>query len=310
MVFSLDNEPDLWSSTHAEVHPSPVTYTELANRNIDYATAIKRVWPTAKVTGPVNYGFYGFENAAGRARRRRQGRLPRLVPRPDEGGRHHGRACASSTTSTCTGTPRPPAAACASPAPTPAPRSWRPASRRPARCGTRPTSRRSWITTDYGYGAIRLIPRTKDRIAAHYPGTGIAFTEWNYGGGGHISGAIACADVLGIFGREGVDLATYWPLQSDESYAYGAFARLPQLRRRRRPLRRHLGAGHHERHDQLERVRRHRRGQPQPGGHRGHQQGHHGQDDVGEDHRRADLRPRQDLHADRRLADAAGRGRR
>ncbi len=61
VVFSLDNEPDLWSSTHAEVHPSAVTYTELANRNIDYATAIKRVWPTAKVTGPVNYGFYGFE---------------------------------------------------------------------------------------------------------------------------------------------------------------------------------------------------------------------------------------------------------
>ncbi len=30
--------------------------------------------------------------------------------------------------------------------------------------------------------------------------------------------------MLGIFGREGVDLATYWPLQSNESYAYGAFA--------------------------------------------------------------------------------------
>ena len=40
-MLSLDNEPDLWSSTHAEVHPSAVTYAELANRNIDYATAIK-----------------------------------------------------------------------------------------------------------------------------------------------------------------------------------------------------------------------------------------------------------------------------
>mgnify|MGYP001290558839 CR=1 FL=1 len=34
VVFSLDNEPDLWASTHAEVHPSAVGYTELANRNI------------------------------------------------------------------------------------------------------------------------------------------------------------------------------------------------------------------------------------------------------------------------------------
>ena len=76
----LDNEPDLWSYTHAEVHPSPVTYAELVKRNIDYATAIKSVWPTAKVAGPVNYGFYGFETLAGGAGRG-QWQLPRLVPR-------------------------------------------------------------------------------------------------------------------------------------------------------------------------------------------------------------------------------------
>ncbi len=61
MLFSLDNEPDLWSSTHAEVHPSAVGYAELVTRNTNYAKAIKGVWPTAKVAGPVNYGFYGFE---------------------------------------------------------------------------------------------------------------------------------------------------------------------------------------------------------------------------------------------------------
>ena len=61
LIFSLDNEPDLWASTHAEVHPSPVTYAEMVKRSTDYATAIKNVWPTAKVAGPVSYGFYGFE---------------------------------------------------------------------------------------------------------------------------------------------------------------------------------------------------------------------------------------------------------
>ena len=54
----------------------------------------------------------------------------------------------------------------------------------------------SWITQDLGYGPIRLIPRMRDRIAAHYPGTGLAITEWNYGGGQHISGALATADAL------------------------------------------------------------------------------------------------------------------
>ena len=50
--------------------------------------------------------------------------------------------------------------------------------------------------------------------------TKLSFTEWNFGGGDQISGALAVADVLGIFGRYRVDLATYWPLKSDERFAY------------------------------------------------------------------------------------------
>ena len=42
------------------------------------------------------------------------------------------------------------------------------------------------------------------------PGTKTAITEYAYGGQEHINGAITQADVLGIFGREGLDLATLW----------------------------------------------------------------------------------------------------
>ena len=49
--FLLDNEPDLWSSTHAEVHPVPVTYAELVQRNMTFATAIKAVLPSVDVVG-------------------------------------------------------------------------------------------------------------------------------------------------------------------------------------------------------------------------------------------------------------------
>jgi mannan endo-1,4-beta-mannosidase len=35
-------------------------------------------------------------------------------------------------------------------------------------------------------------------------------TEYDFGGGGHISGGLAEADVLGVLGREGVYLANYW----------------------------------------------------------------------------------------------------
>src|SRR5207247_9123047 len=54
--FSLDNEPDLWSSTHAEVHPNAATYAELVQKTVAYANAIKAVAPASKVFGPVNYG--------------------------------------------------------------------------------------------------------------------------------------------------------------------------------------------------------------------------------------------------------------
>jgi len=63
----------------------------------------------------------------------------------------------------------------------------------------------------------------KEKIASGYQGTKIAFTEYNYGGGNDISGAIAQADVLGIFGREGVYAAALWPMNEDNSFIYGAF---------------------------------------------------------------------------------------
>jgi hypothetical protein len=68
---------------------------------------------------------------------------------------------------------------------------------------------------------VRLIPRMRDWVASSYPGTKLAVTEYNWGGMEHINGALAQADVLGIFGREGLDLATLWgPPGSGEPGAY------------------------------------------------------------------------------------------
>jgi hypothetical protein len=47
-------------------------------------------------------------------------------------------------------------------------------------------------------------------VQANYPGTKLAITEYNFGAPEHINGALTQADVLGIFGREGLDLATLW----------------------------------------------------------------------------------------------------
>jgi uncharacterized protein (TIGR03437 family) len=82
-----------------------------------------------------------------------------------------------------------------------------------------------WIRDPANSGAStapQLIPRLKAIINANYPGTKLAITEYSFGSLDTIAGALAQADILGIFGREGVDLATIWgpPKPTDP----GAFA--------------------------------------------------------------------------------------
>jgi hypothetical protein len=48
-------------------------------------------------------------------------------------------------------------------------------------------------------------------VANDYPGTKLAIDEYNWGGMESINGALAQADILGIFGREGLDVGTMWP---------------------------------------------------------------------------------------------------
>jgi hypothetical protein len=228
LFFSLDNEPDLWSATHAEIHPSPVTYAELVQRDITFARGIKAAWPEAQVTGPVSYGWNGYvtlQNASDRGGRdflefyldkmheaeAGEGRLLDYLDLHwyseatgdggglgvlrvnDPGTDHHDAMTSSSLVAAREQSTR---------------SLWDPN-----------YLEASWITNDVLHAPIRLIPRMLEKIAAHYPSTKLAFTEWDYGAGWHISGAIATADALGIFGREGVELASYWPLDSDESYA-------------------------------------------------------------------------------------------
>jgi hypothetical protein len=223
ILYSLDNEPDLWAHTHARIRPTgPVTYAELVGRTEEYASAIKAVAPHALVLGPVSYGWQGFV---------------RLQDAPDHGGRDfldvylasmrdaerragrrlldvldvHWYPEARGGGVRITDANNSPAVAEAR---VQAPRSlWDPT-----------YVESSWISVDARVGAIRLFPRLREKIAAHYPGTRLALTEYNYGGGDHVSGAIAQADVLGILGREGVFAAAWWELSGSSRYVDGAFA--------------------------------------------------------------------------------------
>lgn len=56
---------------------------------------------------------------------------------------------------------------------------------------------------------VRLIPRMRELIDQRCPGLGLAITEYNWGQDG-ISSALAQAEVLAVFGREGVFAAMRW----------------------------------------------------------------------------------------------------
>ena len=67
IMFSLDNEPDIWWTTHAEVFskindktPRVLSYDEFIATSIEYARAVKQVAPQALVFGPVLTNWAGM----------------------------------------------------------------------------------------------------------------------------------------------------------------------------------------------------------------------------------------------------------
>src|SRR5579859_628965 len=75
----------------------------------------------------------------------------------------------------------------------------------------------SWICTQ-----VQLIPRMKSWVTTYYPGTPIGITEYNWGAEGHINGATTQADIFGIFGREGLDMATRWTVPAASTPTFKA----------------------------------------------------------------------------------------
>jgi hypothetical protein len=47
-------------------------------------------------------------------------------------------------------------------------------------------------------------------IEEHYPGTKLSISEWSSTDDTDITGGLVTVDQLGIYGRYGVDSATYW----------------------------------------------------------------------------------------------------
>ncbi|OGF62960.1 MAG: hypothetical protein A2Y62_04820, partial [Candidatus Fischerbacteria bacterium RBG_13_37_8] len=217
--FALDNEPMLWNSTHRDVHPVEVNYAEIWQRTLDYAFAIKTQDPAALVFGPVVWGWCAYFYSAA------DGCVPGLdyntygpflewylqqvkdyetaygVRLVDYLDIHYypqaNNVALSDDESPGTAAVR----------------------LRSVKSLFDPTySDESWVGQP-----VQLIPRMKNIIAQKAPDTKLAITEYNWGNDNGLPSALAQAEVLAIFAREGIDLATRWTVPEVGSRVEDAF---------------------------------------------------------------------------------------
>lgn len=222
-LYFLDNEPNLWSVNHRDVHPDPLTYDELLERTLRYATAVREADPEALIAGPSEWGWSGYHysakdleaGASARPDRRAHGDVP-LVPWYLGKMREHERATGKRLLDVLDVHFYPQGANVYGAAADPETAALRV---RSTRSLWDPSYRdESWIGE-----AIELIPRLKRWIAENDPGLKLSIGEYNFGGEQHASGALAEAEALGRFGSEGVDYAFYWTSPPHDSPAYWAF---------------------------------------------------------------------------------------
>jgi mannan endo-1,4-beta-mannosidase len=214
VMYSLDNEPDLWQHTHPMICPEHIGCEEFLDRTVDFAKSIKEVDEQSTIFGLVSFGYSGFVDFAGApdwGTLKGAGNydwfidyfLDRVKRESDVAGRTlvdvldlhwypeargDERIVGSSANSTKDRKAR-----------LQAPRSlW-----------DETYKEDSWIT-DTGGGFLPLLPKVQASINKYCPEIKIAFTEFQYGGYEDITGTIALADVLGVFGKYGVFASNHW----------------------------------------------------------------------------------------------------
>lgn len=230
---SLDNEPELWNSTHLEVQgPTMVTSDAYIAKTITLTEALKDQFPNLVIFGPVHYGFQGIYAwqselsptpsgsnwftdkylAAMKAASTTYGKP--LVDDYDFHWYPEVYDASSTRIVNMSGTTLSDADVQLI---VQAPRDlWDPTF-------NDANNSNPWIYQELGSTPVRIISRLQAKIASEYPGTKLSITEYEGGGWNHVAGTVAEADMLGIFGVQGLFAANLWPPSGTFDYAVAGF---------------------------------------------------------------------------------------
>jgi hypothetical protein len=237
--YNLDNEPMLWNSTHRDVHPAAPGYDEVWTKGLAAASKIKSRDPGAEILGPDTWGWCDFWTSA------KDAAAGDCLDGADRAA--HG------------GLPWPAwymQQSCANRFPTGHPAAGRlpvdwldihfyPQGDGVAGLSDNPSTEddeatvearlrslrelydptwisESWIG-DVAVNVVQLIPRMRAWRDTYCPAMKLALTEYKWGRDNTLSGALAQAEALAIFGREGLDMALRWVAPDSGSLSEAAY---------------------------------------------------------------------------------------
>ena len=212
-AYALDNEPGIWFQTHPRLFPQRPTIAGFIARSVAVARVIKTLDPGAQVFGPASWGateFVSFQDAPDWPAYRRYGTflaayLDAFRIASEQAGMRlldaldvHWYAFHQKGGLFRSEDPQ------LDQARLDAPRS----------LTEQGFVEDSWVPRAFGHSretlALPILPALQRLIARWFPGTGLAITEFNYGGAGQLTSGLALVDALGRFGVAGVDFATHW----------------------------------------------------------------------------------------------------
>jgi hypothetical protein len=209
--YDMDNEIDIWGGTHVDVHPNPTTYDELRDIYLTEAAKLKGWDAQAVRMGWVSCCWYFYWNSAAgdKATHANIDFMPWWLNEVAWNDSINGARTldifdlhAYPETSFSTFNTQAKALILRSTRDW-----WDPSYTSEAWFGT------NSVTSQEPFdGRAFRIPRARAWANAIYPGTPLAFTEWNFdlGNDSDFSSALADADAYGILGRERVALSTRW----------------------------------------------------------------------------------------------------
>ena len=208
----MDNEPLIWSKTHADIHADATSYDEYCNKFIDYSSVIKKIDSSIVIMGPESSNPYYYYNSDSSEDNSKGEWLKYFLgvcsKYEDENGIrildvltvHRYPIFRSFNSNMITSSNQ-----------------------------NILDSIRAWWDKDYQYsgdptvyGSNGTMTTLKSLIEEVYPGTKLGITEYNLDFDQNISydagvRALWLADTLGIFASQGIDYAVYWDMQDSNS---------------------------------------------------------------------------------------------